>query len=64
MSAARLTASAPIASKSRWRTADRAALYAKLEQQGLAGEVDVGDFKRYGSARTLYHFHVDNAGAY
>ena len=31
---------------------------------GLAGEVDVGDFKRYGSARTLYHFHVDNAGAY
>lgn len=44
--------------------ADRAALYAKLAQQGLAGEVDVGDFKRYGSARTLYHFHVDNAGAY
>jgi glutamate synthase domain-containing protein 3 len=22
------------------------------------------DFRRYGSARTLYHFHVDNAGAY
>ncbi|QAY94794.1 protein glxC [Methylovirgula ligni] len=44
--------------------AHRAALYAKLAQQGLAGEVDVGTFRRYGSARTLYHFHVDNAGAY
>jgi glutamate synthase domain-containing protein 3 len=22
------------------------------------------EFRRYGSARTLYHFHVDNAGAY
>jgi methylamine---glutamate N-methyltransferase subunit B len=42
----------------------RAELYAKLQQNGLAGSVDVGAFKRYGSARTLYHFHVDNAGAY
>jgi len=42
----------------------RAELYAKLAQHGLAGSVDVGEFKRYGSARTLYHFHVDNAGAY
>ena len=25
------------------------------------GEVEVGDFRRYGSARKLYHFHVDNA---
>ncbi|MER7797306.1 protein glxC [Microbacterium sp. NPDC096154] len=25
---------------------------------------DPADFRRYGSARTLYHFHVDNAGAY
>jgi hypothetical protein len=22
------------------------------------------EFKRYGSARNLYHFHVDNAGQY
>ncbi len=42
----------------------RAELFAKLEQAGAAGEVDVNEFKRYGSARTLYHFHVDNAGAY
>lgn len=26
--------------------------------------VDVAEFKRYGSARKLYHFHVDNAGQY
>jgi glutamate synthase domain-containing protein 3 len=25
---------------------------------------DASDFRLYGSARTLYHFHVDNAGAY
>jgi glutamate synthase domain-containing protein 3 len=25
---------------------------------------DVNSFRLYGSARTLYHFHVDNAGAY
>ncbi|GEP10351.1 protein glxC [Methylobacterium gnaphalii] len=42
----------------------RELLYAKLKNAGLAGEVDPSDFKRYGSARTLYHFHVDNAGAY
>ncbi len=28
------------------------------------GDVDPDSFKLYGSARTLYHFHVDNAGAY
>jgi glutamate synthase domain-containing protein 3 len=39
-------------------------LYAKLGAAGLAGQVDVADFRRYGSARRLYHFHVDNAGAY
>ncbi len=41
----------------------RAALAQRLEQAGLAG-VDVGEFRRYGSARRLYHFHPDNAGAY
>jgi glutamate synthase domain-containing protein 3 len=31
----------------------------------LAGsDANPADFKLYGSARTLYHFHVDNAGSY
>ncbi len=42
----------------------RAELHAKLTAAGLAGEVDLGDFRRYGSARRLYTFHVDNAAAY
>ena len=28
------------------------------------GEVDIAEFRRYGSARTLYHFHVDNVSSY
>ena len=28
------------------------------------GEVDPAEFRRYGSARKLYHFHVDNLEAY
>ena len=27
-------------------------------------KADVSEFRRYGSARKLYHFHVDNAGQY
>ena len=27
-------------------------------------DADVSEFRRYGSARKLYHFHVDNAGQY
>lgn len=42
----------------------KAKLGAKLAAAGCAGEVDVSEFRRYGSARKLYHFHVDNAGAY
>lgn len=42
----------------------KALLAAKLEAAGLAGTVDVSEFRRYGSARKLYNFHVDNAGAY
>jgi methylamine---glutamate N-methyltransferase subunit B len=42
----------------------RAELHAKLEAAGLGGEVDLGEFRRYGSARRLYSFHVDNAAAY
>jgi hypothetical protein len=25
---------------------------------------DPGEFRRYGSARRLYNFHIDNVGAY
>ena len=34
-----------------------------LERSGLA-DVDATEFRRYGSARRLYNFAVDNAGAY
>jgi len=42
----------------------RAELHAKLRAAGIDGQVDVSEFRRYGSARQLYHFHVDNAAAY
>jgi glutamate synthase domain-containing protein 3 len=42
----------------------RKELHALLQKAGIAGEVDIGEFHRYGSARRLYHFHVDNASAY
>jgi len=42
----------------------RSQLGALLETAGLAGEVDVADFQRYGSARRLYHFDIDNVDAY
>jgi glutamate synthase domain-containing protein 3 len=35
-----------------------------LERAGLEGETDLSGFTRYGSARKLYNFHVDHAGAY
>ncbi len=35
-----------------------------LEAAGLNGEIDIGEFRRYGSARNLYHFHMDNLEAY
>lgn len=44
--------------------AARAELQGRLRDAGLLGEVDPGTFRLYGSARTLYHFHVDNAAAY
>ncbi len=34
-----------------------------LEAAGFGGD-DTGAYTRYGSARALYHFHVDNTGAY
>ncbi len=45
------------------RETHRAALAERLEAAGLA-HVDPAEFRRYGSARALYHFHPDNAGAY
>ncbi|MFD1331698.1 protein glxC [Methylopila musalis] len=46
------------------RDEHKAQVFEKLKAAGLDGQVDPSDFKRYGSARTLYHFHVDNASAY
>ena len=37
---------------------------AELLARAGFGDVDAGEFRRYGSARRLYNFHVDNAGAY
>lgn len=37
----------------------KAKLARKLTTAGIAG-IDIGQFRRYGSARRLYHFHVDN----
>ncbi|MFD1704031.1 protein glxC [Methylopila henanensis] len=46
------------------RDEHRQELYERFKLAGVEGEIDPSDFKRYGSARTLYHFHVDNASAY
>jgi methylamine---glutamate N-methyltransferase subunit B len=35
-----------------------------LDAAGVGGEVDVSDFKRFGSARRLYNFKIDNLEAY
>lgn len=43
--------------------AERSILTNLLEKSGH-GHVDASCFKLYGSARNLYHFHVDNSGAY
>ena len=42
----------------------RAELRALLDSAGIGPEVSVDEFRRYGSARQLYNFHVDNASAY
>jgi glutamate synthase domain-containing protein 3 len=46
------------------REAHKAALAGLLEAAGLAGGIDVSEFRRYGSARKLYNFHVENLGSY
>jgi glutamate synthase domain-containing protein 3 len=42
------------------RDGHRAEIAALLDRAGIA-DVQAGEFRRYGSARRLYHFHVDNA---
>jgi len=44
------------------RDEHRASLRKLLDAAGA--KADVSEFRRYGSARNLYHFHVDNAGQY
>ena len=41
---------------------DITALKQLLEEADVLA--DIGEFRRYGSARNLYHFNIDNAGAY
>jgi glutamate synthase domain-containing protein 3 len=40
-----------------------AELQSLLERAGF-DDLDPREFRRYGSARRLYNFHIDNAGAY
>jgi len=42
----------------------RAELSRLLAAGGVNGGIDIGGFRRYGSARRLYHFHIDNIGSY
>jgi glutamate synthase domain-containing protein 3 len=44
--------------------AHKAKLAALLATAGMNGAVDPAAFRRYGSARRLYHFKVDNVSAY
>jgi glutamate synthase domain-containing protein 3 len=46
------------------REEHRTALRGLLDAAGVGPEVDVAEFTRYGSARKLYHFHIDNLGSY
>jgi len=46
------------------RDGHKAALRRLLDAAGVGGGLDVSDFRRYGSARALYNFHIDNLGSY
>jgi glutamate synthase domain-containing protein 3 len=46
------------------RDEHKQALHEVLGRAGFNGQIDPSEFRRYGSARKLYNFHVDNAGAY
>jgi len=43
---------------------DRERLADVLRRAGLNGEAEIDDFRMYGSARRLYHFHIDNIASY
>ena len=43
---------------------DRSILKSVLARAELDGSVSADDFKMFGSARRLYHFHIDNVDAY
>jgi glutamate synthase domain-containing protein 3 len=43
---------------------DRAILEDVLARAGIEDKAPAAEFRLYGSARRLYHFHVDNVGAY
>jgi len=43
---------------------DRERLADVLLRGGLNGEAKVDDFRMYGSAGRLYHFHIDNIASY
>jgi methylamine---glutamate N-methyltransferase subunit B len=45
------------------REEHKAELRTLLDAAGVNG-VDIGSFRRYGSARKLYQFHIDNVGSY
>jgi glutamate synthase domain-containing protein 3 len=42
----------------------KAELRRLMDAARINGSIDVGEFRRYGSARRLYHFHIDNVGSY
>ena len=46
------------------REEHRTLLRGLLDAAGIGSEIGVGEFTRYGSARQLYHFHIDNLGSY
>ena len=46
------------------RDEHKQAVHDVLGRAGMNGQIDIGEFRRYGSARKLYNFHVDHAGAY
>lgn len=46
------------------RDEHKAELFELLKEAGEAGNVDLAEFTRYGSARQLYNFKVDNVGVY
>ena len=46
------------------RDEHKAGIAQAARRRGPRRQVDVSEFRRYGSARKLYNFHVDNLGSY